>query len=60
LLFRYRMNAKIMTWSSEELYGGGISAHPSVADHSLGGLKALSFTASRMHTHMLRWCMVQV
>ena len=39
---RYRMHADIMTWSSEELYGGGVTAHPSVAGHTLAELKVRS------------------
>lgn len=39
LTVQYRMNAKVMQWSSQELYGGRIAADASVADHTLCGLK---------------------
>ena len=39
---QYRMNKSIMTWSSEELYGGKIKAHESVADHDLTALPSIS------------------
>jgi len=32
---QYRMNARIMRWSSDELYDGLLSAHSSVATHTL-------------------------
>ncbi|GMH45218.1 hypothetical protein BSKO_13175 [Bryopsis sp. KO-2023] len=35
---QYRMNACIMQWASDEMYGGKLTAHPSVADHSLSEL----------------------
>lgn len=35
LTMQYRMNKSIMEWSSKELYGGCLRAHPSVADHTL-------------------------
>jgi AAA domain len=38
LTVQYRMNAAIMEWSSRELYGGRVTAHASVATHSLQGL----------------------
>jgi ATP-dependent RNA/DNA helicase IGHMBP2 len=35
LSVQYRMHERIMTWSSEALYGGGIEAHASVRAHLL-------------------------
>lgn len=35
LTVQYRMNSRIMQWASDELYGGKLMAHPSVADHVL-------------------------
>ena len=39
LTVQYRMNAAIMDWSSRELYGGRVTAHASVAQHTLQGLE---------------------
>jgi superfamily I DNA and/or RNA helicase len=39
LTVQYRMHAAIMRWSSEELYGGRICAHASVAGHTLADLQ---------------------
>jgi len=36
---QYRMHARIMAWSSNELYGGRLRAHPSVAAHRLRHLR---------------------
>ncbi|KAL4856486.1 DNA-binding protein SMUBP-2 [Chlorella vulgaris] len=38
LTVQYRMNSSIMDWSSQELYGGRLSAHASVAGHTMAGL----------------------
>ncbi len=38
LTVQYRMHASIMAWSSHELYGGRVRAHPSVAGHTLADL----------------------
>ena len=38
LTVQYRMNENIMKWSSDELYGGRVLAHESVASHDLRGL----------------------
>lgn len=35
LTVQYRMHRDIMEWASSELYGGRLSAHPSVAQHLL-------------------------
>lgn len=40
LTAQYRMNASIMQWSSDELYEGRLTAHDSVASHTLGTLEA--------------------
>lgn len=32
---QYRMNQSIMTWASESLYEGQLTAHPSVSNHLL-------------------------
>ncbi len=39
---QYRMHQAIMRWSSDELYDGRLSAHPSVAAHTLSGLPVSS------------------
>ena len=39
LTVQYRMHASIMTWASDELYGGALTAHPSVAGHLLRDLE---------------------
>jgi len=38
LTVQYRMHRNIMQWSSDELYGGALTAHASVADHTLSDL----------------------
>ena len=38
LTVQYRMHQTIMQWSSDELYGGALTAHRSVAEHSLSDL----------------------
>jgi ATP-dependent RNA/DNA helicase IGHMBP2 len=40
LTVQYRMHRDIMDWSSKELYGGKLTAHPSVAEHTLADLAA--------------------
>ncbi|KAF8070908.1 Ighmbp2 [Scenedesmus sp. PABB004] len=42
LTVQYRMHAHIMDWSSQELYGGLLEAHESVAGHTLGDLPHVS------------------
>lgn len=37
---QYRMHEDIMTWSSNELYGGKVTAHVSNAQHRLSDLEA--------------------
>ncbi len=39
LTVQYRMERRIMQWSSDELYGGALTAHRSVADHNLADLE---------------------
>lgn len=41
LTVQYRMNVSIMNWSSKEMYGGKITAHSSVAGHTLQDLISL-------------------
>eukprot|EP01025_Chloroclados_australasicus_P056243 TRINITY_DN6926_c0_g1_i3.p2 TRINITY_DN6926_c0_g1~~TRINITY_DN6926_c0_g1_i3.p2 ORF type:complete len:200 (+),score=26.32 TRINITY_DN6926_c0_g1_i3:295-894(+) len=41
LRVQYRMNSGIMEWSSNEMYGGQLEAHESVADHALDGFSVL-------------------
>ena len=38
LTVQYRMHEAIMTWASQALYAGRLSAHPSVAQHTLSDL----------------------
>ncbi|NWR35063.1 SMBP2 protein, partial [Tachuris rubrigastra] len=44
LTVQYRMHRLIMEWASTELYGGQLSAHPSVAQHLLRDLPGVSST----------------
>ncbi|NWU07040.1 SMBP2 protein, partial [Cephalopterus ornatus] len=44
LTVQYRMHRHIMEWASTELYGGRLSAHPSVAQHLLSDLPGVSST----------------
>ncbi|NXI29270.1 SMBP2 protein, partial [Sterrhoptilus dennistouni] len=44
LTVQYRMHRDIMEWASSELYGGQLSAHPSVAQHLLRDLPGVSST----------------
>jgi ATP-dependent RNA/DNA helicase IGHMBP2 len=37
LALQHRMNARIMRYPSDALYGGALRAHPAVADHALDG-----------------------
>ena len=39
LTVQYRMNADVMRWSSDELYGGRLTAAPLVAEHTLGDIQ---------------------
>lgn len=41
LTVQYRMHASIMDWSSQELYNGKLSAHPSVASHTLADMQVV-------------------
>jgi ATP-dependent RNA/DNA helicase IGHMBP2 len=38
LTVQYRMNSRIMRWSSDEFYDGRLTAHSSVAEHTLHSL----------------------
>ncbi|NXC49988.1 SMBP2 protein, partial [Penelope pileata] len=44
LTVQYRMHQAIMEWASSELYGGRLTAHPSVAQHLLKDLPGVSST----------------
>ncbi|KAM8939997.1 DNA-binding protein SMUBP-2 [Pelodytes ibericus] len=44
LMIQYRMNGSIMQWASQELYGGKLTAHSSVAHHLLKDLPGVSMT----------------
>lgn len=46
LTTQYRMHADIMQWSSDEMYGGKLRAHDSVAEHSLQGLPGVGELAA--------------
>lgn len=35
LTTQYRMHRDVMRWSSDEFYGGRLTAHSSVAEHTL-------------------------
>ncbi|KAL6763961.1 P-loop containing nucleoside triphosphate hydrolase protein [Haematococcus lacustris] len=45
LTVQYRMHTSIMTWSSDALYEGRVTAHESVAGHTLADLPASSHEA---------------
>ncbi|XP_037373318.1 DNA-binding protein SMUBP-2 [Talpa occidentalis] len=44
LTVQYRMHRAIMQWASEALYGGQLTAHPSVAEHLLRDLPGVADT----------------
>ncbi|XP_069713281.1 DNA-binding protein SMUBP-2 [Phaenicophaeus curvirostris] len=44
LTVQYRMHQAIMQWASSEMYGGRLTAHPSVAQHLLKDLPGVSAT----------------
>ncbi|NXP15018.1 SMBP2 protein, partial [Thinocorus orbignyianus] len=44
LRVQYRMHQAIMHWASRELYGGQLTAHPSVAQHLLRDLPGVTST----------------
>lgn len=46
LTVQYRMNASIMDWASQELYQGKLTAHESVAQHTLEQVAQLPSTSS--------------
>jgi len=46
LTVQYRMHRDIMDWSSRELYGGKLTAHASVAEHTLADLPAAAAAAA--------------
>eukprot|EP00897_Mesotaenium_endlicherianum_P009120 jgi/Mesen1/8236/ME000443S07386 len=47
LTVQYRMHERIMAWSSQELYEGKLTAHPSVAAHTLEAVVAAGGAAAR-------------
>ncbi|NXE98238.1 SMBP2 protein, partial [Menura novaehollandiae] len=53
LTVQYRMHRDIMEWASAELYGGRLSAHPSVAQHLLRWLP--SWITSLWQPFLLFW-----
>ncbi|KAG2687030.1 hypothetical protein I3760_09G034700 [Carya illinoinensis] len=53
LTVQYRMHELIMNWSSKELYGSKIKAHPSVAAHMLFDLEDVKRTTSTEPTILL-------
>ncbi|XP_010074120.1 PREDICTED: LOW QUALITY PROTEIN: DNA-binding protein SMUBP-2-like, partial [Pterocles gutturalis] len=44
LTVQYRMHQAIMQWASSEMYGGRLTAHPSVAQHLLKDLPGVTST----------------
>lgn len=44
LTVQYRMHEAIMQWASSEMYGGRLTAHPSVAQHLLKDLPGVTCT----------------
>uniref|UniRef100_A0A8C3KWM8 DNA-binding protein SMUBP-2 n=1 Tax=Chrysolophus pictus TaxID=9089 RepID=A0A8C3KWM8_CHRPC len=44
LTVQYRMHEAIMQWASSEMYGGQLTAHPSVAQHLLKDLPGVTCT----------------
>ncbi|XP_035827063.1 DNA-binding protein SMUBP-2 isoform X2 [Aplysia californica] len=48
LTTQYRMHQDIMSWASEQLYQGKLTAHPSVATHLLGDLEEVGESDSDM------------
>ncbi|NXX10761.1 SMBP2 protein, partial [Podargus strigoides] len=44
LTVQYRMHQAIMQWASSEMYGGQLTAHPSVAQHLLRDLPGVAST----------------
>ncbi|GFR40163.1 hypothetical protein Agub_g720 [Astrephomene gubernaculifera] len=47
LTVQYRMNKAIMQWSSDELYEGKLTAHESVAEHTLADVQAAAAAAPK-------------
>jgi ATP-dependent RNA/DNA helicase IGHMBP2 len=47
LTVQYRMHKDIMDWSSKEMYGGALIAHPSVEGHTLADLASLSTSSQQ-------------
>ena len=48
LTVQYRMHADVMQWASDELYGGHLKAHSSVAGHTLQDLAVSPCAAPRL------------
>ncbi|KAL4440242.1 hypothetical protein ABPG75_003243 [Micractinium tetrahymenae] len=53
LTMQYRMNSAIMEWSSQELYGGRLAAHASVAGHTMAGLAGATPEAAELPVLLL-------
>ncbi|PRW39069.1 DNA-binding SMUBP-2 isoform B [Chlorella sorokiniana] len=53
LTVQYRMNSAIMDWSSQELYGGRLSAHASVAQHTMAGVPGAGAAAAELPVLLL-------
>ncbi|KAL4427329.1 hypothetical protein ABPG77_003238 [Micractinium sp. CCAP 211/92] len=53
LTVQYRMNSDIMEWSSQELYGGRLAAHESVAGHTMAGVAGATAAAAELPVLLL-------
>lgn len=56
LTVQYRMNSHIMRWSSDEFYGGRLTAHASVAEHTLHSL-AVRYVGDEAHELEPGYCL---
>ncbi|GAB4814237.1 hypothetical protein N2152v2_001283 [Parachlorella kessleri] len=53
LTVQYRMHHSIMDWSSQEMYGGRLQAHGSVAEHTLADLQGVREEAASLPVLLL-------
>lgn len=62
LTVQYRMHEDIMSWASAALYHNLLTAHPSVAHHTLSDLPVSSMLQSSMLPHVVQpvWCKLAV